>query len=70
MVNSILNKRFPIPGERWYLADGAQGYITILSVDSDPIDPWIEYQYNTGEIHEKNWFGFWARFYWKETIKD
>ena len=67
-------KNLPKPGEYWYRADGSKGGITILDVAhyengvripldmSSEHDPWVKYQYDDGQIHEKNWCGFMARF--------
>jgi hypothetical protein len=60
-------EKFPKPGEYWHRADGSPDGVTILSVDSHPTDPWIEYRYDSGMVIEKNWGGFKARFYFKEN---
>lgn len=70
-------RTFPKVGEYWYRADGSKDGITILDVahwekgeriatalsaDERDGDPWIEYRYDSGQISEKNWCGFMARF--------
>lgn len=57
--------KLPKPGEYWHRADGSPDGVTILSVEEDSTDPWIEYRYGSGSVHEKNWGGFMARFYFK-----
>jgi len=55
----------PKPGEYWHRADGSRDGITILSVEDDATNPWIEYRYDSGQVSKKNWGGFMARFYKK-----
>lgn len=69
-----MERIFPKVGEYWYRADGSKDGITILDAAhwdkgkriclalSGKDDPWIEYQYDSGQVSEKNWFGFMARF--------
>ena len=63
-------KGYPQVGEHWLRADGSSDGITILTVDfetSPTSGPWVSYRYDSGQENEKNWMGFYARFYWKQS---